>query len=209
MDTQSSVSTLRTKSSPAVIIARFAVFAVLITGALGVLAACRSASATPPTVATTTHLTLDIQPVKPGGPADNWPAYMATSSTALPANTVVTVTIRNFDLGDDTLAPGSPLLSVQGTTNGAATMDGKSYTSLDAKHIAHTFTIPQLNLNVPISGDPVGDAKDVTVTFSFRTPQKAGTYTYQCFVPCGTGSNGFGGPMATSGYMRGTITVVA
>ncbi len=207
MDTRSSVSTLRTKSSPAVMIARFALLAVLITGALGVLAACRSASATP-TAASTTHLTLDIVPVKPGGPADNWPAYIATSSTTLPANTVVTVTIRNFDLGDDTLAPGSPLLSVQGTTNGAATMDGKSYTSLDAKHIAHTFTIPQLKLNIPISGDPVGDANNVTVTFSFRTPQKAGTYTFQCFVPCGTGSNGFGGPMATPGYMHGTITVV-
>ncbi len=213
METRSSVSTLRTKSSPAVIIARFAVFAVLITGALGVLAACRTASATPTTaaatVATTTHMTIDILSAKPGGPANNWPAYMATSSTALPANTVVTVTIRNFDLGDDTLAPGSPLLSVQGTTNGAATMDGKSYTSLDAKHIAHTFTIPQLNLNIPISGDPVGKANNVTVSFSFRTPQKAGTYTFQCFVPCGTGSNGFGGPMATAGYMRGTITVVA
>lgn len=200
---------LRTKSSPTIMIARFALLAVLITGALGLLAACSNASAARPTVATTKHLTLDILPVKPGGPADDWPAYMASSPTALPADTVVTVTIRNFDVGDDAVAPGSPLLSVQGTTDGAATADGKSYTSLDAKHISHTFTIPQLNLNVPISGDPVGDANNVSVTFSFRTPAKAGTYTFQCFVPCGTGSNGFDGPMSTLGYMRGTITVVA
>lgn len=210
MDSKSSASTPRAKSSPTVIIARFALLAVLVAGALGVLAACRTASATSTApIVTTTHLTLDILPVKPGGPSDDWPAYMASSPTALPANTVVTVTIRNFDIGDDAVAPGSPLLSVQGTTNGAATMDGKSYTSLDAQHISHTFTIPQLNLNVPIPGDPVGDANNVAVTFSFRTPAKAGTYTFQCFVPCGTGSNGFDGPMATLGYMRGTITVVA
>ncbi|HEX8036587.1 MAG TPA: hypothetical protein VF510_22205 [Ktedonobacterales bacterium] len=208
MDIQSSIPPLRAKSSPAVIIARFALLAILVAGALGVLAACSTASATP-TVATTTHLTFDILPVKPGGPANDWPAYVATSPTALPANSVVTVTIRNFDVGDDAVSPGSPLLSIQGTTNTAAVADGKSYTSLDANHISHTFTIPQLHLNVPIPGDPVGDANNVTVTFSFRTPEKAGTYTFQCFVPCGTGSNGFDGPMATLGYMRGTITVVA
>lgn len=209
MDIRSSIPALRAKSSPTVIIARFALLLVLAAAALAVLAACGSVRAATTPIATTQHLTLDILPVKPGGPADDWPTYMASSPTALPANTVVTVTIRNFDVGDDAVAPGSPLLSVQGTTNGAATADGKSYTSLDAKHISHTFTIPQLNLNVPISGDPVGDANNVAVTFSFRTPEKAGTYTFQCFVPCGTGSNGFDGPMATSGYMRGTITVVA
>lgn len=158
---------------------------------------------------TTQHLSFDILPVKPGGPAENFPAYLATSVTALPANALVTVTIRNFDLGDDTLPANSPFLQVQGTTTGSATMDGKSYTSLDANHIAHTFTIPQLHLNVPISGDPVGDANYVTVTFTFRTPAKAGTYSFQCYVPCGTGDSGWNGPMATAGYMRGTLTVVA
>lgn len=69
--------------------------------------------------APTTHLTLDILPVRPGGPAENWPAYMPTSSTNLPANSVITVTIRNFDLGDDSLPAGSPLLSVQGRPMGA------------------------------------------------------------------------------------------
>jgi hypothetical protein len=159
--------------------------------------------------APTTHLTLDILPVRPGGPAADWPAYMATSSTTLPANTVVTVTIRNFDLGDDSLPAGSPLLSVQGTTTGSATVDGKPFTALDANHIAHTFTIPQLHLNVPISGDPVGDASFVTVTFSFRTPATAGTYTFQCYVPCGTGDTGFAGPMASKGFMQGQVTISA
>jgi hypothetical protein len=158
---------------------------------------------------TTTHLSFDVLPVRPGGPPDNWPAYVATSPTALPANTVVTVTIRNFDVGDDTLPAGSPILRVQGTTNAVAYADGKAYSGLDAAHISHSFTIMQLDLSVPIPGDAVGDANHVTVTFTFRTPAKAGTYTFQCFVPCGTGSSGFDGPMNTLGFMRGTVTVVA
>jgi hypothetical protein len=209
METERATPASRAKSSLVVTFSRFALLAVLAAGALAVLAACGSASAAKTPVATTTHLTLDILPVKPGGPADDWPAYMPSSSTALPANTVVTVTIRNFDVGDDAMPAGSPLLQVQGTTNGSASADGKSYTSLDPQRISHTFTIPQLKLNVPIPGDPVGDANNVAVTFSFRTPAKAGTYTFQCFVPCGTGTSGFDGPMSTLGYMRGTVTVVA
>lgn len=190
------------------IVVALSVLAILLgTAAMrGALPLGKVASAGP---ASTTHLTLDILPVKPGGPAANWPTYVATSSTSLPANTVVTVTIRNFDIGDDSLPAGSPLLSVQGTTTGNAVADGKAYTTLDAAHISHTFTIPQLHLNVPIPGDPVGDANDVTVTFSFRTPAKAGAYIFQCYVPCGTGDSGFDGPMATMGFMRGRITIAA
>jgi hypothetical protein len=182
------------------------IIGVLATAAVAMLAACGSAPSAAAAQKTTTHLTFDILPVKPGGPATNFPAYMATSPTALPANTVVTVTIRNFDLGDDALPANSPFLQVQGVT-GAATMDGKAFTSLDADHIAHTFSIPQLHLSVPISGDPVGDANYVNVTFSFKTPAKAGVYTFQCYIPCGTGDTGWQGPMATMGFMQGTITV--
>jgi hypothetical protein len=184
----------------------FGILGVLATAAVASLAACGSAPSAAAAPKMTQHLTFDILPVKPGGPATNNPAYIATSPTALPANTVVTVTIRNFDLGDDKLPANSPFLQVQGVT-GSATMDGKAFTSLDADHVAHTFTIPQLHLSVPISGDPVGDANYVTVSFSFKTPAKAGSYTFQCYVPCGTGDSGWNGPMATMGFMRGTITV--
>ncbi|HEU5345614.1 MAG TPA: hypothetical protein VFU60_14810 [Ktedonobacterales bacterium] len=204
-------------TNPIIALTRCALIAVLAL-TIGVLAAaCADALAAPRHLsstakqlaasATTTHLTLDILPVRPGGPDDNWPAYMATSLTALPANTVVTVTIRNFDLGDDAVPANYPMLTVQGTIGGVAYVNGKSYSGLDATHMSHTFTISALHLNVPIPGDAVGDATNVPVTFSFRTPAKAGTYTFQCYVPCGTGSSGFDGPMATMGYMRGTITV--
>lgn len=205
-------STTSTRSHQHVVLVRFVLLSLLAVGALAVLAACGNASASSvqkARIPTTTHLSFDILPVKPGGPADDWPTYVATSPTALPANTIVTVTIRNFDVGDDAVPAGSPILQVQGTTNNNAVADGKAYTALDATHVSHTFTIAQLRLNVPLPGDPVGDANHVTVTFSFRTPAKAGIYTVQCYVPCGTGSSGFDGPMATLGYMRSTVTVVA
>lgn len=211
METRSSYSTSEKRLLTLVPAAMFLVV-VIATGVI--LAAANVIQNTRPVVqaakaaqATTTHVALDILPVKPGGPAEDWPAYMPSSPMTVPANTVVTVTIRNFDLGDDTMPANSPLLSVQGTTNGVATADGRAYSALDATHVSHTFTIPQLHLNVPIPGDPVGDASNVTVTFSFRTPAQAGTYTFQCFVPCGTGSSGFDGPMNTLGFMKGTLTV--
>lgn len=160
------------------------------------------ASAAP---ASTTHLALDILPVKPGGPAENWPAYVAASSLSVPANQTITMTIRNFDLGDAALADNSPLAKVQGTVGGVATFDGKNYTALDPAKVAHTFTVPQLGLNVPIPGDAPDNATYLTVTFSFHTGN-AGTYTFECLAPCGTGT-GFGGPMASMAYMKGTLSV--
>ena len=42
------------------------------------------------------------------------------------------------------------------------------------------------------------------------TPKTAGTYRWQCFVPCGLGYvDGNGGPMATPGYMMGQMEVQA
>lgn len=44
---------------------------------------------------------MDILLNKPGGPAD-WPAY-SPSDLTVPANSLVTLTIRNYDLGDTPL----------------------------------------------------------------------------------------------------------
>src|SRR5690349_22873694 len=99
------------------------------------------------TSATTTHVSLDIMPVKPGGPVEDWAAYIASTPLTVPANSTVTVTIRNFDLGDAALAANSPLAKVQGTVGGTALFNGTQYSSLDAAKVSHTFTIPQLGLN--------------------------------------------------------------
>jgi hypothetical protein len=116
--------------------------ALLATAGVTTLAGCGSAPSAAAAPKTTTHLTFDIFPVKPGGPATDHPAYSATSPTTLPANTVVMVTIRNFDLGDDSLPANSPFLNVQGVT-GSATMDGKAFTSLGGHpHRLHLLNPP-------------------------------------------------------------------
>ena len=61
-------------------------------------------------------------------------------------------------------------------------------------------------INVPLPGDTTTGKDYGVVTFTFRTGA-AGTYYFQCFDPCGTGTNGWEGPMTTGGYMRGTLTV--
>ena len=57
----------------------------------------------------------------------------------------------------------------------------------------------------PESGGPY--AKE---TFSFMSPGHAGTFRWQCLVPCGGGFlDGNGGPMQTLGYMMGDMDVVS
>jgi heme/copper-type cytochrome/quinol oxidase subunit 2 len=154
----------------------------------------------------TRHAQLNLNIViNQSGMQKDWPAY-APSRLVVPANSLVTVTLRDYDLGDTPLPNNSPFTKVQGTVNGAASADGKAYTSLAPEKVAHTFTISQLNVNVPLPGDGAKGASYNTITFTFHTG-KAGTYTFQCFDPCGSGSTGWMGPMMTKGYMVGTLTV--
>ena len=155
-------------------------------------------------VAASTHLTMDIVTNQPGMQKD-WPAF-SPSNLVVPANSQVTVTIRDYDLGDTAMPQDSPFTTVQGTVNTSATVDGREYSSLAPDKIAHTFTIPQLNVNVPLPGDGMNGKAYNTVTFTFRTGAP-GTYTFRCLDPCGTGPMGMMGPMMTQGYMLGTLIV--
>jgi hypothetical protein len=155
-----------------------------------------------------THVALDILPVRPGGPATQYAAYQPSTVLTVPAKEVVTITIRNFDLDPTTLPADSPYLAVQGTVGGVASVDGIAYHTLDRQHVAHTFTIPDLHLNVPIPGRAMGGKPYVTIQFQVRT-NKAGVYSWRCFAPCGVGGEGQAGPMAEDGYMRGTLFVQA
>jgi hypothetical protein len=108
---------------------------------------------------------------------------------------------------------------VRGTTGGVMDVNGKPTSYVDAASPAHTFTAPDLNLNVPLPGLSA-DAKNQcsagpcstsqahnTISFTFKTP-KPGSYRFQCIVPCALGFlYGFGGPMQTIGYMDGMIEV--
>lgn len=140
-----------------------------------------------------------------------WPSYVPTLLTA-PANAMVNVRIVNFDDGTAPLPDKSPLAKVTGTIQGTATWQpldtnnpnasGKMtlYQSLAPKDVAHTFSLPALNLNVPL---PVSSI----VTFSFQTT-KPGTYMFQCMAPCGSPPEGWGGAMHMNGYMMGSLHVV-
>lgn len=156
---------------------------------------------TAPTPLPHAQATLDIVLNQPGMRQD-WPAY-SPSNLVVPAHSLVTITLHDYDSGSTALPSNTPFSTVQGTVDNKAYVNGVPYTSVAPDKIAHTFTIPQLHLNIPLPGD--GPSTD-TITFTIQTGN-AGTYMFQCFDPCGTGQSGWEGPMMTKGYMMGTLTV--
>ena len=151
---------------------------------------------------TTTHLYLTIESGKMLG-KPGWPQYVPANFT-VPAHSKVIVTIRNFDGGAATVP--AAYLKVQGTSSGSEQVlsakpgaKPQTVSQLPVGGASHTFTVGQLQLNIPVP--PAS-----TVTFSFHTGA-AGTYAWQCFAPCGTGKTGWSGPMADNGFMRGAMTV--
>ena len=147
-------------------------------------------------------------------------AWVHDTTWKLPANTTINMTVLQYD-------SGSPLRNqewgqVQGTSNNTATLNGTNfsvYNSNTGTGVGHTFTIPALGVSVPLVG--VSSSANVcgagpchtssphnTITFSFKTPG-TGSYSWQCFVPCGLGYlYGNGGPMSTQNYMGGFLEVV-
>jgi len=137
------------------------------------------------------------------------PAYLPSTFT-LPANTTVTLTITNFD--DATPLPDNAAKYLHATgvehnqfrtaaldpKNPNAVVPSTPATSADPATVSHTFTIPKLNLSVPLPANS-------TVTFSFHTPA-AGTLDWRCMDPCGIGPVGWNGAMSTDGYMQGKVT---
>ena len=89
--------------------------------------------------------------------------------------------------------------------------------------VGHTFAIPALHLFVPVASpnaydsannlcgvSPCTSGPHAVESFSFRVPDHAGVYRWQCYVPCGGGFiDGNGGPMQTIGYMTGNMEVRA
>jgi len=173
------------------------------------------------------HARLTLQTVASigFGPHPDWVSYLVKNdegnwvhSTVLrvPANSLVTVTIYQFDTATGLRNPyfGGP----QGLV-GDLTIDGKPVKTLDPDLASHTFAIPDLGVSVPLQGVP-DNAKNqcsvapctlqqahTTMTFTFRTGKK-GTFRWQCFVPCAAGFIlGNGGPMQSVGWMDGYLMV--
>lgn len=151
----------------------------------------------------TVHIFTEIETGKmlhkPG-----WPKYTHADWSA-PAGSLVVFTIRSYDTGTAPLSPDSPYGKVLGTVGNVERVDGHVVRSIADKDVSHTFTLPGFGLNIVIPAAPAG--KTVTVVASFRVPDKAGVYDWQCEAPCGTTASGWGGPMLTPGWMQGQVTV--
>jgi hypothetical protein len=174
------------------------------------------------------HLTVQTVGAIGFGSHPTWVSYLVknphtgkwqhTTTWELPANSVIDMTVYQYD-------SGSPLRNqewgqVQGTIDKDATLNGKTfkvYNSYAGTGVGHTFAVPALNVSVPlvgVSGTPCAagpchfNSPHNIETFSFKTPG-AGSYNWQCFVPCGLGYLfGNGGPMSTQNYMGGELEVV-
>jgi len=144
-----------------------------------------------------------------------------TTIFKVPAGSVVNMTILGYD-GCTPLR--NPVFgNVTGTIGGVEYVNGKPIHELNswgACNVGHTFSIPGINLNVPMATPNLADGlcgtspcttgPKRTMQFSFHTPKTAGTYFWQCRVPCGGGFvDGFGGPMQTLGFMTGNMEVVS
>jgi hypothetical protein len=161
-------------------------------------------------------------------PHPTWVSYYAVDANGgnwrhettfvLPANTLVHVTIYNFDSASG--LRNNWFGQASGTVGGVITLDGKLTSAINPADASHVFAAPQLGLSVPLNGVS-SSAKNTcsnapcslsnahtTTSFVLRTPGK-GLYRWQCFVPCAAGYiTGFGGPMQTVGYMDGFLKVV-
>ncbi len=159
---------------------------------------------------------------------NTWVSYYAVDANSgnwrhettyeMPANTLVRVTIYNYDSASGLRNPWFGQAS--GTLGSVMTLDGKVTRAINPDDASHVFSVPEIGLSVPLEGIP-DSAKNpcsnapcslsndhTTTSFTFRTPGK-GLYRWQCFVPCAAGFiAGFGGPMQTVGYMDGFIRVV-
>ena len=161
-------------------------------------------------------------------PHPTWVSYYAVdrndrhwrhvTTYVLPANTLVHVTIYQFD--SQTGLRNNFISQATGTVGGSFQLNGKTVQAIGPDTASHIFAIPQIGLSVPLEGissnakNPCSNAPcplsadHETIQFTFRTPGK-GLYRWQCFVPCAAGYiQGFGGPMQTVGYMDGFIKVV-
>jgi len=126
------------------------------------------------------------------------------SNIRLPAHTLIQLTIISYDTptagspdqeGKVTGTVGGTVYLINGTTAMGTDVSerwGRNVTSVPGNMLAHTFTIPQLGINIPVVG---GD----TVIAYFYLDQ-AGTFQWVCLTPCGFGPTEMQGAMSTSGW---------
>ena len=133
------------------------------------------------------------------------------SNISLPAHTLIQLTIISYDTptpgstdeeGKVTGTVGGTVYLVNGTTAMGTNVPqswGQNVTSVPGNMLAHTFTIQQFGINIPVVG---GDTE-----IAYLYLNQTGTFQWICLTPCGFGPSGMGGAMSAPGWMEGQITV--
>ena len=164
-----------------------------------------------------------------------WVTYCPTTNFEVPPNSIVTVVVMQYDTA--TTLINNYFQQVHGTIGDTMVVNGKTMSQLSADAPGHTFTLQSppdspnapgasspLFVNVPllgvsadaplttvtVNGKQYQYPKPNTISFQFRTGPAGTTYIWHCYVPCGSNREapyGFSGPMSTTGFMAGTLTV--
>ena len=175
---------------------------------------------------TLNHFTMDLSAYpdsfwNPKAVHQDWVSYGPVTNFKLPANSAITVTIKQYDSGEP--ITNDFFAKVRGTIDGTMLLNGKQVSEVDPMAVGHTFTVRGLNsgkkenffLNVPLPAVPDDQMSEnegeyinpQTVTFTFITPAE-GEYIWNCEFPCGDGTMArFGAAMSSQGYMSGHILV--
>ena len=165
-------------------------------------------------------------------PQLGWVSYCNSTSLEVPPNSLVTIVINQYDTASGLI--NDYFSQVRGTVGGVATYNGRAMTHINPDDAAHTFTIQTspdsphpLFVSVPllgVSSDANPNAVNVkgidgsdnpypkpnVISFQIQTGPPGTVYIWHCYVPCGSDRGvpyGFSGPMSTTGYMAGTLTV--
>jgi len=156
---------------------------------------------------------------KNGGAHPNYVTYGPVTNFEVPAHSVITITVTNYDSGGS--LNNDYFSHVRGTIDGTATLNGTKFSHISTDSVGHTFTIhglavkqDELFVSVPMQKVEDADipdtgytAKPMVTTFTFITGGP-GEYVWNCEYPCGDGSIAkFGKAMSTMGYMSGHFTV--
>jgi len=135
----------------------------------------------------------------------------SSANISLPADRLIELVIISYDTptpppaqySNVTGTVGGGMYLINGTSAALSTPQswGSKVSSVPTAQIAHTFTVESLGINIPIVG---GDTE-----IAFLYLKQTGTFTWQCYTPCGfpNVNGGWSGAMVTPGWMTGEVTV--
>jgi plastocyanin len=119
------------------------------------------------------------------------------NDVTVPAGMTIRFVITNLDTAVNmnfTGTASADFTVYNDTASGYVALHYSKGETLPRLPVGHTFTIPNLNVSIPLPTDTV-----VTFTCTFTTP---GVYEYMCMASCGRG-------MGLTGYMDGYVIVTS